>query len=145
MRKTMIGGVAGLVATLAMSVFFAASERRGRIRTLPPKTIVRHFSSAQPEALSNAAASAAHLAYGVGAGAAFGFVFGRWSRLAPFFGLVIWGVSYEGWVPAMGILPPAHRDQPSRARTILAAHVVYGVTLGIANAYLSRRMSRKQR
>jgi hypothetical protein len=44
--------------------------------------------------------------------------------------LSVWALSYQGWVPALGILPPASRDQPGRQWTMVAAHVVYGVVLG---------------
>jgi hypothetical protein len=40
-------------------------------------------------------------------------------------------VSYEGWVPAAGIMPPAHRDRPSRSATMVVAHAVYGAVLGL--------------
>lgn len=49
------------------------------------------------------------------------------------FGLAVWAAGYEGWVPAMGVLPPAHRDKRSRALTMLAAHLVYGAVLGVAS------------
>jgi len=43
---------------------------------------------------------------------------------------LVWFVSYQGWVPALGLLPPAHRDRPGRPATMLIAHWVYGATLG---------------
>lgn len=47
------------------------------------------------------------------------------------FGLTVWAASYGGWLPIAGVLPPAHRDKPGRAFSIIAAHIVYGVTLGL--------------
>ena len=42
----------------------------------------------------------------------------------------IWLVSYQGWVPALGIMAPASRDRRGRVVTMLAAHWVYGAALG---------------
>lgn len=47
------------------------------------------------------------------------------------FGLSVWAASYEGWLPVANVLPPAHRDKPGRASSIIAAHIVYGITLGL--------------
>jgi hypothetical protein len=41
----------------------------------------------------------------------------------------IWLVSYQGWVPALGIMPPASRDRRGRVATMLVAHWVYGAAL----------------
>ena len=46
------------------------------------------------------------------------------------YGLGVWAVSYKGWIPALGILPPPERDQPGRPVIMVAAHVVYGLVLG---------------
>ena len=46
------------------------------------------------------------------------------------FGLVVCAASYAGWIPAVGVLPPPHRDNPRRAWTMLIGHVIYGSVLG---------------
>jgi hypothetical protein len=77
-----------------------------------------------------------HFAFGMGAGAL--YVWGQGRLAFPGaavargigFGLLVWGASYFGWVPALGIMPPAHRDRPGRAKMMAAAHVVYGAVLG---------------
>jgi hypothetical protein len=38
--------------------------------------------------------------------------------------------SYQGWIPALGIMPPASEDRPDRPRVMLLAHLVYGAILG---------------
>ena len=50
----------------------------------------------------------------------------------------IWLVSYQGWVPALGIMPPASRDRRGRVATMLAAHWVYGAALGVLATVLRR-------
>ncbi len=47
------------------------------------------------------------------------------------YGAAIWGVSYMGWVPALGIMPPADRDRRDRQTVMLAAHLVYGTALAV--------------
>jgi hypothetical protein len=50
------------------------------------------------------------------------------------FGSMVWAASYMGWVPALGIMPPAHRDRPDRPWSMLTAHWIYGATLGLRTA-----------
>ena len=50
----------------------------------------------------------------------------------------IWLVSYQGWVPALGIMPAASRDRRGRVATMLAAHWVYGAALGVLATVLRR-------
>jgi hypothetical protein len=46
------------------------------------------------------------------------------------YGLGIYALSYQGWVPALGILPPPRRDRSDRQVTMAPAHVAYGAVLG---------------
>ena len=36
-----------------------------------------------------------------------------------------------GWVPALGIMPPADRNRRDRQTVMLAAHVIYGTALAV--------------
>ncbi len=36
------------------------------------------------------------------------------------FGGLIWLVSYVGWVPTLGMMPPIHRDRPDHHPAIMA-------------------------
>ena len=55
----------------------------------------------------------------------------RLAARGALFGLLVWGVSYLGWVPAAKILPPAHRDRRDRQVTMVIAHLVFGASLGL--------------
>ena len=46
------------------------------------------------------------------------------------FGLAVWGGSYLGWIPALGILRPANRHPPRRTSLMIASHMVWGGALG---------------
>jgi hypothetical protein len=77
----------------------------------------------------------AHLAFGGAAGALYGLIRSRIRRLpgpvlGAGFGLAVWTISYAGWIPAAGILPPPHEDRPGRPIVMVGAHLVYGGVLG---------------
>ena len=133
------GGLAGLVATAPMSAVMLAARRRGLLGELPPETITRAVVETDraepPREATRALAVLNHLAYGTASGAVYGLGAPRASPLrgvfiGAAFGAAVWFVSYQGWIPAAGILPPASRDRPGRPRSMLLAHLVYGATLG---------------
>ncbi len=77
---------------------------------------------------------AAHFGYGATAGA----MYAPLARIFQLplvpgglgFGLLVWLVSYLGWLPALGLFPPPHREAPQRIALMIAAHVVWGLALG---------------
>jgi hypothetical protein len=133
------GSAAGAGATLAMSAVMLAAERLGMMGRHPPERIVErgiHAAGRAPTRREvDAAATVAHIGFGAASGAVFALI-ARSVRprvpeqLAIPFALAVWLVSYFGWIPALGIMPPPDEDRPGRAWTMLAAHAVYGATLG---------------
>ena len=82
-------------------------------------------------------------AFGIGIGGVFG-VMHRGIRVHPvlggiIFATLVWATSYQGWVPALGIMPPASRDEPGRPMTMVLAHWVYGAILGAVLQWCDRR------
>jgi fucose permease len=128
-----------VVATIVMSAGFLAAQRAGTIGTLPPQLIVEHAAPELPPRPSRLAAVVAHLGYGAAAGAAYAFAPRKSVASGVAFGVLVWASGYELWVPAAGILPPAHRDDRARALTIFGAHLVYGAALGWASRRSARR------
>ena len=133
------GTAAGSVATVAMSAVMVAGDRAGLMGEQPPTAVATSALAGagidRPSARASVLAPAAHLGFGAGAGVIFSFV----RRLLPplpgwlvgvVYGLGVWAVSYKGWIPALGILPPPERDRPGRPAVMVAAHVVYGLVLG---------------
>jgi hypothetical protein len=47
------------------------------------------------------------------------------------FGASLYAVNYAGIAPALDILPPPAHDRPGRQPAMLAAHLVYGITLAL--------------
>jgi uncharacterized membrane protein YagU involved in acid resistance len=122
-----------------MSSVMLGAKRAGFVGGLPPEKITAKMlhrsgighSGAQQDAL----ATVLHFGFGATAGAGFGVLAPR-SLIVRVpagltYGAAIWGVSYMGWVPALGIMPPAERDRRDRQAVMLAAHLVYGTALAL--------------
>ncbi len=117
------------------------ARRSGLLGRMPPEKITSRaldaagFRHRDPQ-VQDLLATILHFAFGGGAGA----LFAAGSRqvnppLPPavqgmLWGTAVWGFSYLGWVPALGIMPHATRDRPGRALTMLVAHWLYGAVLG---------------
>lgn len=132
--RVMQGAVGGLAATAVMTGFFAVAQRRGQIGALPPRIIVNSLLPSLPPALTAPVATVAHFGYGAVSGAAFGLAVKPSRRTIPMgvaHGLSVWAMGYEAWLPALKVFPHAHRDERSRAITILIAHIVYGAALAV--------------
>jgi Rieske Fe-S protein len=145
-RETLVrsmarGGVGGVVATLAMSAVLLVQKELGWLGQHPPKKIVRSirrragfFGTSRRK--ETATTIAAHFGFGAGGGMLFGLVHRRsrgWaasSLLGAGFGTAVWAASYYGWVPALGLMKPPHRDRPFRPTSMVAAHLVFGTVLG---------------
>ncbi|MGC5015414.1 DUF6789 family protein [Streptosporangium sp. DT93] len=137
-RDLVRGAVSGVLATTAMSAVMLAGDRAGLMPDQPPKRIVRAVLPGhrhRPKPGEKALGALTHVAFGTACGAAFGALCGRRRAsvtLGVGYGLAIWVVSYQGWVPMTGILPPISDDRPGRPAVMAAAHVVYGAALALA-------------
>jgi hypothetical protein len=134
-----------------MSAFMLLAQRAGAMGQQPPERIAEAGMDAAgaddaPRPLKQATSVLLHFAFGGAAGAAFSLWARRPARRAravlrrnsrsrealngAVFGSMVWAASYMGWVPALGIMPPAHRDRPGRPWSMVAAHWIYGAALG---------------
>ncbi|GII79559.1 hypothetical protein Sru01_45410 [Sphaerisporangium rufum] len=145
MLRNLVNGVAGgVLATAAMSAVMLAGDRAGLLGEHPPKLIARAFlpgSRRRPKRGEGALGAVAHFGFGAGTGALFGVLAAGRRPPVPLgvaYGLAIWLVSYQGWVPGLRIMPPVHRDREDRQAVMAAGHVVYGTTLALALARMSR-------
>ena len=129
----------GAIATAAMSAVMVAGDHVGLLGEPPPTTVsravLREAGVEHPSDAAGRMAPLAHLLFGAQGGVAFGVI----RRVLPnvpggilgvLFGLGVYAVSYKGWIPALGILPPPEDDRPGRPAVMIAAHVVYGLALG---------------
>ncbi|HYG54267.1 MAG TPA: hypothetical protein VD965_03110 [Burkholderiales bacterium] len=140
-HSPLVGALAGLAATAAMTLAMGALWRRLPRRErypLPPREITstlaartgieRHLDERQRVD----ATLLSHFAYGAGAGALFPVLARRASVPRGIaYGLGVWAASYLGWLPAMRVLRPATQHPAARNALMLAAHVVWGAMLAI--------------
>lgn len=135
------GAIGGTAGTALMSLMMLAAKSAGLMGKLPPKRITEAALEAAGENQASeetvdVLTIIAHFGYGIGAGTLFGIAMRRLRSslnrglLGVIYGSLIWFVSYKGWVPALGIMPPPERDRPYRPESMLVAHWVYGWTLG---------------
>jgi uncharacterized membrane protein YagU involved in acid resistance len=152
--NTLISGVrAGLAATAPMTLVMRTLHHElpsHEKYPLPPQQITSRLANeagVESHAPSNEGwewkTHAAHYAYGAGCGAAYALAEkhlpGPTAVKGALFGIGVWTVSYLGWLPAAGILPPAHREPARRNGLMLLAHVVWGVGAAMMLAKKHRR------
>jgi hypothetical protein len=138
-RRLLRGAVAGALATAPMSAVMVGAKQFGLMGGMPPEkitsTVLRRSGIHPSEGQQDAAATVLHVGFGTAAGAVFGLMAPK--RLIAripagmAYGAAVWGVSYMGWVPAFGIMPPADRDRRDRQFVMLAGHLVYGTALAL--------------
>lgn len=130
------GALAGVAATAVMSAVMGLAKAGGLMERQPPPMIVESFFPEWDEPTRNAAAVLSHFGYGAGSGAVYGLVCApknRNARTGALYGALVWAAGYEGWLPLVNILPPAHHDGRGRAFTMFTAHIIYGSVLGMAS------------
>jgi ammonia channel protein AmtB len=130
------GLLAGLVATIPMSLFFSAAQSAGFLGQLPPRRVVASVSPQLRESDQLPVATIAHYLIGGSGGVAYGIVT-KASARGPvsglLWGLVVWAIGYEFVMPRAAEMPLAHHDDRRRAGAILIAHLVYGCVLGLVS------------
>lgn len=127
--RLVIGGIAGFVATMAMTAAMRRLHKRlpGKERyPLTPREIVDSAVAPPSEAAADLTL-AAHFLYGAGCGA---LIAAASPRIRPVTGAVaggaVWLTSYMGWIPAAGILEPATQHPLRRNAIMLGAHFAWG-------------------
>ena len=145
------GSIAGFVATLPMTLFMLATQRflpkRQQYR-LPPEMItselahrarVRHHFNKR---MVLGATLVSHFGYGAAMGAAYGPLHKRVPlptvAQGVLFGLVVWAGSYLGLLPLLGISASGDREPLRRNLMMIAAHIVWGASMGATAAALFR-------
>lgn len=146
MNALINGAVAGLAATVPMTVAMAAMHKALPDRErypLPPRQIVENVTDKAglgdelEESHETALTYVSHFGYGAAAGAIYGEAL-KGLDINPtaangvVFGLGVWAGSYLGLLPAIGLLDSATGHPARRNALMIAAHVVWGAALGVA-------------
>lgn len=148
MKTVAIGGIAGLLATLIMSVCMLAADVLGWMNEQPPKTITSRVARRAGMPVSGAsldvATGFAHLGFGIVGGSAFSLIARRLPGLLARvvvgvgYGLLIWATSYLAVLPRLDLMPGPAEGERRRTPVMLFAHVVYGAMLGILDYAMER-------
>lgn len=151
MRGLVRGAVAGLAATAAMTVAMEWMFRRlppTQRFPLPPRFLVVRMAartgatSKMDRRARDRATLVAHFAFGASTGSIFPAIAARAPLpsllVGVLYGVVVYLSSYAGWVPALRLYPAPHKDAPHRTLLMIAAHLVWGSTLGIVEAQARR-------
>lgn len=147
LRRLAIGVSSGVVATAVMTLGLAGARSVGLLGEPPPRTLTRRMLGRMGIRLGkkslDVAASLSHVAYGAACGALYGLVARRRAGVASgaLFGLSVWAVSYQAWIPAMGLMPPPTHDRPGRPTAMVLAHLLFGGALGATQRWASVRTS----
>jgi uncharacterized membrane protein YagU involved in acid resistance len=135
MNRLLLGALAGIAGTLAMTAAARAMHRRlpaAERYPLPPREIIEGMLPAVAkrsleEHGRQTTTLAAHFGYGAATGAFYALV-GPRSGILPgaAYGILVWTVSYFGIMPSLRILRPAHEHPRRRNALMIAAHLVWG-------------------
>jgi uncharacterized membrane protein YagU involved in acid resistance len=145
MAGVLSGAAAGFAATVPMTVALEAMHRalpEHERYPLPPRQIVDNAvdqsgaGHAVDEEERFGTALASHFAFGAAAGAIYGLGATRWCERHPIasgvsYGLFVWLTQYLGVLPAAGVLSPATRHPARRNGLMIAAHAIWGASLGL--------------
>jgi len=146
------GAIAGVIATLPMTLFMLLMGRilpKWQHYDLPPEKITDELAERagvkehleKPERI--AVALMAHMGYG----AATGTLYPLFAKGVSFsamlkgivFGLGVWAVSYLGLLPALQMKTTAQQEPLQRNLLMIAAHIIWGATLGITEKRVSHK------
>jgi TctA family transporter len=148
-RAAIDGTIGGVIGAVPMSVAMLAARRMGLMGRQPPERITQKIffrGKRRPRNadMRNRVASLLHFAFGGAVGAVFGVMQRRLPHRANpaftglLFGAFVWATSYLGWLPALGLMPYAHRERPDRPIVMVVVHLIFGATLGAVVGWLGR-------
>ena len=153
MKRFLNGLLAGAVATVPMSLVMQVLHRfpTREPQALPPEQITQTLAEAAAAQVGSgkrpdqpqlqALTLANHFGFGASMGGVYALLRPRVPAPAVLkgaaWGLVVWSLSYLGWVPAARILPPATRQSPRRNFLMIAAHLVWGVSTALVVEHLA--------
>ena len=153
-RRLVTGSLAGALSTIVMSAFMLAAERLGWLTEQAPETVTRRSvklatGSRIRGTKLHALTVILHLGFGAASGALYAAIPGKPRKPALASGLtgalyatVVWFVSYWGFLPGLGLMPPVSEDERRRPLVMLLAHWLYGGALGLLVAARAERPHR---
>jgi hypothetical protein len=152
-ERALAGGLGGVAATLALSGVREALTRIGLVFETAPMQVVDRMEEVglvddwSPGA-RRVLTVAAHFAYGIGTGTAFGIL--RREEGGPreeaavgaALGLLAWGVGWASWLPLAGVHRAPWTQRTPKVLLPVLDHAVFGAAWGLAHWVLGRRARR---
>ena len=143
------GALGGAGGTLALSALRWVLYKAGLVfDTAPTQVVDRVEELIAPDGFSlgtrRALAATAHIAYGVGAGTAFGLLrresggAGEEAAVGSSLGILAWGVGWASWLPLAGVHSPPWKQQTPKVLLPALDHAVYGAAWGLIYHALTR-------
>ena len=150
--RILAGMLGGAGATLVLSGLRGAWKRAGLVSDTAPTQVVDRVEEVfAPDGFSpgtrRALAVVAHVAYGVGTGAAFGLLRresggkGEEAAVGSSLGILAWGVGWASWLPLAGVHSPPWEQQTPKVLLPVLDHAVYGAAWGMIFGALTRDRS----
>jgi hypothetical protein len=142
-NRMLLGAIAGVVGTAAMTAAMRALHRRlppGERYPLPPREITErvlpHGASEQTRRTSTIVS---HFGYGAAMGALFALApVDKGTLTGAAYGVLVWAGSYLGWIPSAGILKKAVRHPLRRNLLMSGVHLVWGAATALTLRELDR-------
>ena len=139
-RGLLAGGIATVPMSLVMQMLHCWPVRERE--PLPPQQITQALAEETAARLGRGErpgksqlqvlALANHFGFGSGMGGFYALFGPRIPAPAvlkgTIWGLMVWGLSFLGWLPAAQILPPATQQSKRRNLLLIAGHLVWGVS-----------------
>ncbi len=152
-RDAALGAVAGIGATLVMSVVMLAATKAGILGKQPPRKLSERFLGAigrshPPEHERRIGTTVIHLGIGAVAAAAQQLFRGASGRPGPsvvwgaLFGALLYAVNYFVLAPAARVLPQPWNDRPGRPPVMALSNVLYGAVAAAIGDRLVRAAAR---
>ncbi len=152
-RRTWLqGSLAGFIATGPMTLFMLLTQRflpKRHRYALPPEIITEdlarrtHVRWHMNKTQILVATLVSHFAYGAAMSALYGPLEKKVPLPAPvkgiIFGLVVWAASYLALLPLLGMSESGQREPIRRNLMMIAAHIVWGSTMGVLARVLTDR------
>jgi uncharacterized membrane protein YagU involved in acid resistance len=154
------GAVGGLAGGTAMTVLMTQVARRLLPHDLLPDTpapqkVVQWAQDevGAPQTLTGRSktltALATHLAYSAASGAAYGLARPALPPLrsvptpaaGALFGWAVWAASFQGLLPALGVMPRTTQHPPKRWPAPLMGHAVFGAVTAVVASRLDKRLA----
>ena len=152
-ERVLAGALGGVGGTLVLSGLREALSRMGLVFDTAPIQVVNRAEELGLVKLSSPGArrlltAAAHFAYGMGTGTAFGFL--RRERGGPTeeaavgaaLGLLAWGVGWASWLPLAGVHRAPWTQRTPKVLLPVLDHAMFGAAWGLAYGALGGRARR---